>query len=140
MASQRKAEDQLLKIDAAEEEFGSRVLSRRIKDQYSGLHRIAGAELAMAGKAPAPGELSEVSAYGCCVETRASWLRPGRFVAIALPSAAPSDLAIPSQLKVKVHCPSSSAALAKRLPRLRRRSSSKSKPLVPFQKPSITRL
>ena len=27
--------------DAAEEEFGSRVLSRRIKDQYSGLHRIA---------------------------------------------------------------------------------------------------
>ena len=26
---------------AAEEEFGSRVLSRRIKDQYSGLHRIA---------------------------------------------------------------------------------------------------
>ncbi|MDY7090159.1 MAG: chemotaxis protein CheA [Actinomycetota bacterium] len=27
--------------DAAEEEFGSRVLGRRIKDQYSGLHRIA---------------------------------------------------------------------------------------------------
>ncbi|MEV6298803.1 chemotaxis protein CheA [Actinoplanes sp. NPDC051861] len=27
--------------DAAEEEFGSRVLSRRIKDQYAGLHRIA---------------------------------------------------------------------------------------------------
>ncbi|WP_045747937.1 chemotaxis protein CheA [Actinoplanes rectilineatus] len=27
--------------DAAEEEFGSRVLSRRIKDQYSGMHRIA---------------------------------------------------------------------------------------------------
>jgi two-component system, chemotaxis family, sensor kinase CheA len=27
--------------DAAEEEFGSRVLSRRIKDQYSGLHRLA---------------------------------------------------------------------------------------------------
>ncbi|XVV11391.1 chemotaxis protein CheA [Actinoplanes sp. CA-131856] len=27
--------------DSAEEEFGSRVLSRRIKDQYSGLHRIA---------------------------------------------------------------------------------------------------
>ena len=26
---------------AAEEEFGSRVLSRRIKDQYSGMHRIA---------------------------------------------------------------------------------------------------
>jgi two-component system chemotaxis sensor kinase CheA len=27
--------------DAAEEEFGSRVLSRRIKDQYAGMHRIA---------------------------------------------------------------------------------------------------
>ncbi|KUL35834.1 chemotaxis protein CheA [Actinoplanes awajinensis] len=27
--------------DAAEEEFGSRVFSRRIKDQYAGLHRIA---------------------------------------------------------------------------------------------------
>ncbi|MEU4687988.1 chemotaxis protein CheA [Actinoplanes sp. NPDC023714] len=27
--------------DSAEEEFGSRVLSRRIKDQYAGLHRIA---------------------------------------------------------------------------------------------------
>jgi two-component system chemotaxis sensor kinase CheA len=27
--------------DSAEEEFGSRVLGRRIKDQYSGLHRIA---------------------------------------------------------------------------------------------------
>jgi two-component system chemotaxis sensor kinase CheA len=27
--------------DSAEEEFGSRILGRRIKDQYSGLHRIA---------------------------------------------------------------------------------------------------
>jgi hypothetical protein len=43
------------------------------------------AHLAMAGKDLARGELTDVSAYGCCVETPATWLRPGRFVAITLP-------------------------------------------------------
>lgn len=44
------------------------------------------ANLGMAGKPGVPGQLSDVSAYGCCVETRAPWLIPGRVVAIVLPS------------------------------------------------------
>jgi hypothetical protein len=44
------------------------------------------ANLGMAGKPEVLGELTDVSAYGCCVETRAPWLSPGRVVAIALPS------------------------------------------------------
>jgi len=46
--------------------------------------RVATARLATAGKAPCEAQVTDVSLYGCCVETRADWLRPGRFVGIAL--------------------------------------------------------
>jgi hypothetical protein len=47
------------------------------------------ASVIMAGREPAEARLTHVSLYGCCVETSANWLRPGRFVAIALPSGSP---------------------------------------------------
>lgn len=49
------------------------------------------ARVIMAGREPAEARLTDVSLYGCCVETAAEWLRPGRFVAIALPSGAPLE-------------------------------------------------
>lgn len=42
--------------------------------------------LSMAGRDPQSAVLSDVSAHGCCVKTDADWLRPGRFVALSLPS------------------------------------------------------
>jgi hypothetical protein len=39
----------------------------------------------MAGKSPAEALLTDVSLYGCCVETTAEWLCPGRCVTIGLP-------------------------------------------------------
>jgi len=48
----------------------------------------ASAMLTMAAKAPCPAHVSDVSIHGCCVETAAEWLRPGRFVAITLADGA----------------------------------------------------
>jgi hypothetical protein len=42
------------------------------------------ASVVMAGKAPAGALLTDVSLYGCCVETTTDWLRPGRCIAIGL--------------------------------------------------------
>lgn len=44
------------------------------------------ARLGIAGKTATIGELTDVSSYGCCVETRAPWVSPGHVVAITLPS------------------------------------------------------
>jgi hypothetical protein len=44
----------------------------------------ATATVVMAGKTPCAAWLTDVSLHGCCVETRADWLRPGRFVAVGL--------------------------------------------------------
>lgn len=42
------------------------------------------ASLLKPGKSPAEALLTDVSLYGCCVETGADWVRPGRCVAIGL--------------------------------------------------------
>ena len=42
------------------------------------------ATLAVSGKAPCPAQVSDVSLYGCCVQTALECLRPGRLVAVTL--------------------------------------------------------
>jgi len=42
------------------------------------------AMLTMSGKAPCPAQVSDVSLYGCCVQTAIEYLRPGRLVTVAL--------------------------------------------------------
>jgi hypothetical protein len=51
--------------------------------------RSAEASLSTAGRTPCDAMVTDVSHHGCCVETRADWLRPGRFVAIRLADGEP---------------------------------------------------
>lgn len=49
------------------------------------------ATLITAGREPHTATLTDVSRHGCCAETAADWLRPGRFAAIVLPGSAPLE-------------------------------------------------
>jgi len=42
------------------------------------------ATLAVSGRGPRPAHVSDVSLYGCCVQTAIEYLRPGRLVTVAL--------------------------------------------------------
>lgn len=46
--------------------------------------RSARASIVMAGRPPAEALLTDISVYGCCIETAADWLRPGRCMSIGL--------------------------------------------------------
>ena len=50
-----------------------------------------GAHLLMAGRDACAATLTDVSRHGCCAQSTADWLRPGRFVAVALPDTAPLE-------------------------------------------------